>query len=177
MAGADMARTTREEGVRDWLNRYRVLRYVPSEVSNKVVAAIVDFADERQGGSLGQNKALIGSEFRILEGRLGVLLPLLPKSGKPRRVIPLTSKALWCCYPNDIPIYDDYALRALQVLTRLCHFRDPRGDTDYARYLDAWFALYELAKPVIESANLNGYPFPIRVLDQFLWYLGEPSFD
>lgn len=176
LVSRDMTRPDREADVRSWLNRYRVLRYVPPETSGKVVAAIIDFADERGGGSLRQDKTLIDSEFRLLEARLGVLLPPLPKSGKPRRVTSLTSKALWCCFPNDVPIYDNYALRALQVLSRLCHFETPPLDADYALYIGAWFALYDLAKPVIDSANLNGYRYPIRVLDQFLWYLGQPTF-
>ena len=43
----------------------------------------------------------------------------LNKNQTPRSLTSLTSKALWCCYPDAIPIFDSYARRALWVLSRL----------------------------------------------------------
>ena len=47
------------------------------------------------------------------------MIPPSRKTGRLRDVTSLTSKALWCCYPQDVPMFDDYAVRALQVISRL----------------------------------------------------------
>jgi hypothetical protein len=171
-----MEQLARETEVRKWLNRYRVLRYLPSETSKAVAAEVIDFADQRQSRSLDRDEAQINSEFDALKARLQRILPPAPKSGSTREAISLTSKALWCCYPEDVPIYDNYALRTLQMLSHLCHFSNANGGSDYFKYLQCWFALYYKVEPIIEQAHANGYPFRLRVLDRFLWYVGEPKF-
>lgn len=163
----------REAVLRRWLGAYGVLRF---KKSSTISASVIDFADHRQSSSLNRDKSLIVSEFRRLQNQVHSLLPVR-KDGKNGQRISLVSKALWCCYPNDIPIYDDYASRSLQVLSRLCHFDHIDGDTDYSRHVNAWFTLYDILKGVIEHADANHYPHQIRILDRFLWYLGQRNFN
>ena len=126
--------------------------------------------------TLNQNKDLIVQEYNKLEGLILQVVPLTPKSGKLREITSLTSKALWCCYPHDIPILDDYAERALQVISRICKLAPAPGQPRFTAFIDVWFQVYHEIEPVIDQACLSGFTYKIRVLDWLLWYLGKPSF-
>lgn len=177
VSGKDMERTSREEKVRNWLSYYRVTLFFPPEKSKEISRRIIEFADGPRSSGLFQNHERIILEYKKLKGLIQPVAPLSPKSGKPREVTSLTSKALWCCYPEDIPIFDDYALRSLQVISRLCQIAPKSGHTGYDCFVDVWFQLYNRVKPVIDQADLGEYPYKIRVLDGILWYLGKSSFD
>jgi hypothetical protein len=120
---------------------------------------------------------LVISEHERLRERIRHVAPHSLKTGKPREVTSLTSKALLCCYPYDVPIFDSYALRALQVISRLSRMTTGENQSEYACFVDAWFQVYDEVEPVIELAGLDGYPYKVRVLDRLLWYLGQPNFD
>jgi len=173
----NMDHTDREDHILRWLNKYRVLLFFPPEKSREIAGQIIEFADERSQAPLNQNKDLILKEYERLRGRISRVAPLSPKSGKPREIISLTSKALWCCYPHEIPIFDAYAERALQVISRLSRMMPSQSQPEYACFIDVWFQVYQEVKPVIDQSNLNGYPYKIRVLDRLLWHLGQPSFE
>ncbi len=126
---------------------------------------------------LGRDHALIMFEFDKLWRVIQPIAPRGPKTGKLREVVSLTSKALWCCYPNDIPIFDDYTLRALQVICRLCSIFPAPGQSEYGTFSDAWLQIYRKLEPIIEREDLQAFPFKVRVMDGMLWYLGQPSFD
>ena len=96
------------------------------------------------------------------------------RNGRRRAVTVLTSKALWCCYPNDVPILDSYAEQALWVICRLSGKEPARNQSRRARFVDGWFQVYGDVRLAIEQADLNGYPYRVRVLDKLLWYLGQP---
>lgn len=173
VANTKKSRAERAEVLQGWLGAYGVLRF---SNNSTIGASVIDFADRRQSGSLNRDKSLIVSEFQRLQNQVQPLLPIR-KDGKNGQRISLVSKALWCCYPNDIPIWDDYASRSLQLLSRLCHFGSINGDTDYARHVDAWFTLYAILRGVIEHADAKHYPHQIRILDRFLWHLGQRNFN
>lgn len=176
VAAKGMVLADREEQVRKWLNYYKVTLFFPPEASRKIAQKIIEFADGDRPKAL-QNKAQIISEYKRLESCLQPLAPPAPKSGKSRAVTSLTSKALWCCYPDDVPIFDDYAVRALQVISRICDIKPESEQSGYESFVDVWFQFYAGVKPVLDQADLNGYPYKIRVLDGLLWYLGKPTFD
>ena len=173
VANVKESRAEREAVLQGWLGRYGVLRF---KNSNTISASVIDFADRRQSRSLNRDKSLIVSEFERLQDQVQSLLPRR-KDGKNGQRTSLLSKALWCRYPNDIPIWDDYASRSLQLLSRICHFGHIDGDTDYAQHVDAWFTLYANLRGVIEHADAKHYPHQIRILDRFLWHLGQRNFN
>jgi hypothetical protein len=170
-------RSVRETILLSWLHGYKVLRYFPEENSRKIAEQIIAFADNREQSSLNRNKDSIIREYTKLEGQIRQFAPINPKSGEPREVTSLTSKALWCCYPNDIPILDNYAERALQVISRICNLAPAPGQSRFAAYIDVWYQVYDEIKSVLDDPKLNGFTYKLRVLDWLLWYLGKPSFD
>jgi hypothetical protein len=176
IADKSMQLDKREEQVLEFLRYYKVIRYFPRENSRNIARRIVEFADEKRPKGLDRNMALIISEFKKLEERIQPFAPAT-KSGKERKVTSLTSKALWCCYPEDIPIFDDHAERALQVISRICHIFPEPGQDKYKRFVDVWLQLYRRVEPVIDQADLKGFPYKIRVFDGLLWFLGKPEFD
>jgi hypothetical protein len=170
-------RADRERSLLAWLHGYKVLRSFTPEISQRIVEQIIAFADSREQMALDQNMDLIVNEYRRLEELIHQVVPLNPKSMKPREITSLTSKALWCCYPADIPILDDYAERALQVLSRICNLTPAPDQPRFAAFIDVWFQVYHEIEPVLDQSCLNGFTYKIRILDWLLWYLGKPSFD
>jgi len=158
----------RKRSLVDWLNRYKVFMGFSTNTRIAIAGQIIEFADERQDKSLHGNRDKIVSEFNKLKDRLGTVTP--------RNVISLTSKALWCCYPEDVPIFDRNAAYALKVISRLCHLAPAPSQGDYACFVDLWFQVYNEVEPVINREDLDDCPYKVRVLDRLLWYLGQNTF-
>jgi len=166
----------REKQVLIFLRYYKVIRYFQPANSREIASRILEFADEPRPNALDQNKAAIISEHKKLEERIQPFAPLT-KAGEHRKVTSLASKALWCCYPNDVPMFDNNAQRALQIFSRLCRIFPEPGQEEYGCFVDAWLQLYHKIEPVIDQADIKGFPYKIRVLDGILWYMGKPTFD
>ncbi|HMH15679.1 MAG TPA: hypothetical protein VK578_21445 [Edaphobacter sp.] len=177
VANKDLERTAREEQVRAWLGYYKVILFFPPDRSRTIAHEIIEFADELRPASLDQLHAKIIREYNRLRARIQPLAPLAPRSKRQREAISLTSKALWLCYPNDVPIFDDYALRAIQVISRICRICPMPGQGLYESFVDVWLQIYDRIRPVIEKSDLHGYQYQMRVLDGFLWHLGKPDFE
>ncbi len=175
-----MYRSDRSKHLLKWLHDYHVLQSFTSETENRITEQVIAFADSRTRINLNQNKELIFEEFKSLELLIQSVVPA-NKSGKLRNVTSLASKSLWCCYPQDIPIYDNYAEYALQVICRICSIKiisEANGaNSKYSRFLEAWFHIYKEIEPIILGSDMKGYPYKIRVLDSLLWYTGQPKFD
>jgi hypothetical protein len=162
---------TRRMVVKKWLHHYRVLRGIRSEIIDQIVDAMLQYADGPRPANLGLNRENIVREFLVLQKRLAV-----PLGG--RNSDSMTSKALWLCYPNDVPILDNYSEHALQILCRMQEVRVPKKITGrYERFLCAWFKIHAACRKTLDAIPLTQYPFRIRLLDWLLWYLGEPKFD
>ncbi len=101
-----MEREAREEQLLKWLNHYKVLLFFPPEKSREVAKQIIEFADEPRPTALFQNNERINEQYERLKVRIQSVLSRSPKSNKLREVTSLASKALWCCYPHDIPMFD-----------------------------------------------------------------------
>jgi hypothetical protein len=126
IADTGMKLEKREEQVLTFLRYYKVIRYFPPENSRKIAKQIIEFSDETRPKGLDQDKASIVSEYKKLEVRIQPFAPHA-KAGGQRKVTSLTSKALWCCYPHDVPIFDNNAERSLQMLSRLCRLFPESG--------------------------------------------------
>jgi hypothetical protein len=164
----DRDQSSRNKALVDWLNYYRVLMGFSSDARIDVADQILGFADSRDGGSLSFDRLAILSEFGKLEARI--------KNVTLRDVTSLTSKGLWCCYPNDVPIYDRNAVNALRVISRIRRTAPGAGQSKYANFLDLWIRVYREVEPVIDHADLTDCTYKVRVLDQLLWYLGDTGF-
>ena len=85
------------------------------------------------------------------------------------------------CYPDVVPIYDGYAVRALQVISRLVPLnlteqrQWPDGLEKYAPYLEIWIQLYAKAAPVISEAAAD-YLHRVRIFDKMLWLIGKRTY-
>jgi hypothetical protein len=177
VANRDVERGARADQVREWLSYYKVILFFPPDRSLAIAHEIIRFADETRPVSLNQCHSQIVCQYNKLRDRIQPLAPPTAKSNRQREVTSLTSKALWLCYPDDVPIFDDYALRALQVISRICRICATPGQEPYGSFADVWLQFYNSIRHVIDQSDLQGYQFKMRVLDGFLWYMGRPEFD
>ena len=172
--------SVRVEQVKRWLQSYHVLQSFTAETERMIAEQVIAYADSRKHTILDMDQELILKEFKELKSRIQQVVPK-NKSGKPRKVTSLVSKAIWCCYPSHIPIYDSYAEHALQMISRLSDIEVPRAakgsEKEYAQFLEAWFRVFKEIEPAIDPEILKVYPYKIRVLDSLLWYIGQPKFD
>jgi hypothetical protein len=172
--------SVRVEQVHRWLQSYHVLQSFTTKTERMIAEQVIAYADSRKRTILDMKQELILEEFKDLESRIQKVVPE-NKSGNPRKVTSLVSKAIWCCYPSDIPIYDNYAEHALQVICRLSNIKVSRTsnyrDGEYAHFLEAWFRVFKEIEPAIDPEILKVYPNKIRVFDSLLWYIGQPKFD
>jgi hypothetical protein len=165
----------RRRRVVHWLQHYKVLMSFPQDSRIAVAERIIEFADERRETSLHQDRDRIVSEFNKLEQRLRDVAPRTRNDGA-RSVTSLTSKALWCCYPEDVPIFDRNAVNALRMISRLCRIAPSVRQPEYDCFVDLWLKVYKEVEPLISRADLSDCPYRVRALDRMLWYLGESDF-
>lgn len=158
-----------------WLGtRYKAFMGFTKQSRYEVARRIVKFADTRQVTSLQHDRDEIIAKFEDLARKISEPAPRT-KSGEERDVTSLTSKALWCCYPEDVPIFDRNAASALAVLSRLYHW--PRSyRKGYAAFVDVWLRAYEEIEPAIDEAGLPKCTRKVRVVDGVLWYLGQVGY-
>ena len=169
-------RSERIETVVGWLHSYSVLRTITPSTSRLLANNLLDYADTLHPGLRLFGPTQIKEEFLRLEGFLRQGASLFGKSDAPRRIDSLTSKALWCCYPHDVPMLDGNAELSLKVIARFCNVTVVSGQTRYASFVDAWFQVYRDVEPFIDLENYNGLRYKVRVLDSFLWWAGQQSF-
>jgi hypothetical protein len=165
----------RKKSLVEWLNHYKVLMGLSSDSRTAIAHQIIAFADERLEKSLHREKNRIVSEFNKLGARISTVVPLTA-AGRRRDITSLASKALWCCYPDDVPIYDKNSASALGVISRLCHWAPGPDQSGYACFIDVWFRAYDEVEPAIDQADPSDCPHKVRVLDSLLWYLGQNGF-
>lgn len=171
----DLGRAERNKRVVRWLQFYKVLMFFPPDRSVAIADELIRFADEQHRASLSRDKDRIVSEFDRLKERIGNAANP-NKDGNPPNLRSLTSKALWCCYPHDVPIFDRNAASALRVISRLCHMVPAPKQPEYACFVDVWLQVYNEVEPVIRPEDLSDCPYKVRALDRLLWYLGQGSF-
>jgi|HubBroStandDraft_6_1064221.scaffolds.fasta_scaffold246454_2 hypothetical protein len=160
-----------------WLWYHGVLQGLHKADRNAVASAIVEFADARVASSCPTTEEEIIKKFDDLYGRCSSKVRL-KKDHTPRSLVSLTSKALWCCYPDSIPLFDAYSQRALWILSRLMGLeRSPQALPPYHRFVSLWLNLYRCVERTIgDGDRLGGYPYKVRVFDRILWIIGEPDY-
>jgi len=168
----------RRETLKTWLGSYAVFQGFRHADRSSAVDAILDFGDtEGCHFDTLANDALV-DKFHRLRGVCGKAVPPT-RIGKARDLISLTSKGLWCCYPNAIPIYDSYAQQALWILCKLAELHPTASVSNdrYPSFADAWFQIYRQVEPIIgEYAAQVNYPYKVRILDRILWLIGRPGY-
>jgi hypothetical protein len=158
-----------------WLTRYSVFMGLKRQARYSIARKIIAFANERTDKSLQLNEDRIIQEFVKLSD---CIHPVVPpnRTGRTRAISSLASKALWCCYPEDVPILDRNAIRALGVISRLFHLAPRRLESEYARFVDVWLQVYGQIESEIQPCHLSSCRFKVRVLDMILWHLGADGF-
>lgn len=162
--------------IRGWLRYYGVLRPFNNEVGDAIAIQIIAYADQRVRSNLENNQNHIVDEFRALSLLIAGAIPENPNGGI-REVTSLVSKALWLCYPNDVPIIDKNAEKSLQVISRMLRLQIPPNLPRYASFVHAWFQVYGQIQKLLQANRPDAnYPYDVRLFDFLLWYLGKDSF-
>jgi hypothetical protein len=166
----------RRTEVRNWLRYYGVLQGLNAADRDAVSGVVIEFADARGPFVPPLSEGEIVGKFADLHSKCCARVHQ-NKDDTPRDLTSLTSKALWCCYPDAIPIFDSYAQRALRVISHLLSLDRSRVDAiEYARFVSVWLNLYRRVEPTLNDARLGNYPYKVRVFDRILWIIGEPDY-
>lgn len=152
-----------------WLRLYKVLR-IKKQTHRPIARAILNYADELDRNTLPLEGRGLLKAYEDLHEAVQRVGPK-KRDGAKRGLISLTSKALWCLSPETVPIYDSRALNAVTTLSRLSGIQVP-AESGYAGYIQMWQKLYGMARPTIKAADLNGYPYEVRIFDKILWLIG-----
>lgn len=165
--------TSRTDTMLRWLRSYSVYQGFEEEDRRNVASAVIEFADARNKAATLQSDTEIIKLFDVLHEkcRQGVKQN---RDGQLRDLSSLSSKALWCCYPNIIPIYDSFAERALWIISRLMQTKRPDAGSRYSRFVSVWRDAYRRVS--IDDDRLHGYPYKVRVFDKILWIIGQRDF-
>ena len=166
----------REAGLKRWLDYYKVFQGFTSGQRLDLTRAILAWADR-----LDLNEEIDSAE-KIERAHANLMKACCEAYGKERVFISLASKALWLCYPDSIPIFDNLAKHSLQLLVR---FEpniipvDPKA-SEYREFVHYWKQLYErygerLSGPLAVNDPNNEFN-RIKVFDAVLWLLGEPGY-
>ena len=161
--------------LREWLTWYRVFQGLKNEERGRVTKAVLTLVDRLDCKTVCRNQSTIMATCDRLNEACGKEVRRRADGGK-RDMTSLASKALWCRFPDKVPIYDSFAQRALWVLSRLCETVPPSQGSEYERFARMWFALYPKALPIIEGANMYGYRYEVRIFDKILWLIGKPDY-
>lgn len=176
----DKTQTNRQDALRKWLQSYQVFQGFVNSDRSAVAAAVLDFAD---GGGCDPELSLsydeLISRFDALHEKCRNVVR--PKKDTTRRdLTSFTSKALWCCYPNAVPLYDNFTQNSVCIISRLAGV-SPTTDHllkhRYGSFADVWLAMYNQVVPIIDQADLQDYPYRVRVFDKILWIVGEPNYN
>lgn len=190
-AACNLANQNRFLITKNWLRAYGVFQGITDDQRDAIVNAIHCFYDLNHAVSEVMDTDLQISRALELFTQLSGYLALI--DGNKRRLISLTSKALWCRFPDLIPMYDQYALAATIYIHKLeldepfdhSKILTPRNKTkrekdimDYEVYLRNYLPMYAKFKTRIISKLIDenvDYRYPIRIFDKSLWAFGSPS--
>ncbi len=163
-------RQQRIRAVYDWLHFMKVVRFNGKQLGLELSEGVIDFYDDPSRPKvIAANTSSLMGAFGQLQDRLSTLRK---SNGKNGGITSLTSKSLWCCYPESVPIYDGNAEDALRVLGRVINGLPQLGRRcKYQDFLDAWFDLH--AKLQVTTFTPAHIKYKIRALDRYLWTLGQ----
>lgn len=160
------------DGIVSWLHYYRVFQGFTSKERNDVAEAIVKWAEFRAiERDLSSAQLLDDAHKELMRECVNAL-------GRERDLTSLVSKALWLCYPQQVPIYDRFARRALTVLSHLEENIEPapKDFSEYGKFAHSWKYFFETYADSIKAIDMKSSRYPVRVLDMILWTIGVDSF-
>jgi hypothetical protein len=149
----DKQKQGRHEAILNWLHYYRVLRGIKLTFHHSIADVIIQWVDNRAPKQRLITVQAITEAHTQLEEQIAA--KYLKESKKNRHFISLASKALWLCYPYDIPIYDGYAQTALYMISSfVANIPKPLIETmEYGEFVYVWKTLYERCYPHIQAIN------------------------
>lgn len=77
-------------------------------------------------------------------------------------------------------LYDRFTQHSVWIISRLADLRPTVNYAPkdrYGAFADMWLAMYNNVLPLINDADLQGYPYKVRVFDKVLWIAGEPNYN
>jgi hypothetical protein len=169
----DKAETSRKDALGKWLQTYGVFQGLLSADRVGLASAVLNFADENECDlelSLPYDELI--QKFDALHQKC--------RSVVQRDFTSFTSKALWCCYPNAVPLYDNFTQHSVWMISRLAGF-SPKTEHKpmhrYGPFADVWLAMYNQVLPIIDQMDPQVYPYRVRVFDKILYLIGEPNYN
>jgi hypothetical protein len=162
----------RIEVMRGWLQSYGVFRGITHLQQLPIASAVLQWADSRE------ERGKLTTADDICQAHESLMEFCIAAYGKNRDFKSLASKALWLCYPDDVPLFDSRTQCALCVFSKLEDGIAPRADdaSEYRQFVHVWKAFYEKYKDTITSLEMHNYPYPVRVFDVILWIIGSPGY-
>ena len=175
----DKTTTNRQEVLKRWLQSYGVFQGLGGSERLAVVTTVLKIADENGCNTdLRLSPDELFAKFDALHKEC-CKLARAKKDGSQRDLTSLTSKALWCCYPNAVPLYDRFTQNSVWLISRLANIEPQRNSPPrdkYRPFAAMWFEMYDKVLPIIEEADLQGYPYRVRIFDKILWIAGAPNY-
>jgi len=164
-------RTSDVGGISSWLHYYRVFQGFTSKERESVSEAIVKWAAVRTVERDLSSARLLDEAHKQLTRKCADAL------GGERDLSSLVSKALWLCYPQQVPIFDSFARRTLWVLKRLEGNTEPipEGLSQYGRFAHTWMYFFDTYADSINKIDMKSCRYPVRVFDAILWSIGDYS--
>lgn len=158
--------------IRSWLTNYKVFMGFDNDARSRITEAFLIWADQRDKASVLQVADLVNAHEDLTHRCASAF-------GARRSFTSLSSKALWLCYPEVVPMFDTNAQRALMVLCKLNGpIQGPEQNlTAYHQFVLIWRAFYERHLQTLSTLDLKGYKYMVRVFDQILWNIGAPGYE
>jgi hypothetical protein len=169
--------TKRRDTIRDWLQAYRVFRVRGIATQrDKIADAVLRWADSRdRDRNLDGPDALSAAHEELMKVVCDAYID--GSQNSQREFTSLTSKALWLCYPDKIPMFDSYTQRALWVLAKLeIGIAVPPSGADYYQFVYVWTQFYERYLGTISALDTDGYTHLVRVFDRILLMIGKDQY-
>lgn len=164
----DKSASHRSEGIRRWLQSYRVFQGIDGPKRPVISAAVLQWADIRDM----QRDLTTADALTMAHSEL--MAVCAQANGKKRDFTSLASKALWLCYPDSVPIFDRFAQRALWVISKLETDLNPlpKTEPEYRQFVHIWKTLYERYASALNEIDIGAYPYRVRIFDKILWLIG-----
>jgi len=158
--------------LRSWFYNYQVFQGISAEKRVAVASAVLQWADAKE---LRVNLSTVDA---VEQAHAELMAACSKADGRDRDFTSLASKALWLCYPYDVPIFDSFAQRALWVIAKLEDggMAGIAAGSEYHRFLHIWKTLFDRYEAALSEIDTHGYPYRVRVFDKILWMIGTRDY-
>jgi hypothetical protein len=180
------------DDLKAWLTSYKVFQSYSMKRRNSVVRAIFRTVAAHPEIRSISSEPDLRRAYMLLYRAIAFAAPRCGgEKNEYRDVTSLTAKALWCCSPGFVPIFDSHVATSLYVLGRLHDLKPQVHQKDvfkpYFEFCDLWFGLankIDARKIFRTEFDARGWrhnaPPPqqafTRSFDKFLWIMGQPKF-